>query len=68
MLLTEIERLSNKLEENTSTYNALHEAKVKLFRYQQGEDEWLADHMTNFKDLCSNIEYYDGDIFLTWKW
>ena len=63
MLLTEVKRLSSKYEENTSAYDTLHEAKAKLFKYQQSDDESLADHMTNFKDLCSNIEYYSGDLF-----
>ena len=62
-LLKEFKTLSNKLEENTSTYDALHEAKVKFYLYQQSEDESLADHMRNFKDLISSIEYHEGDIF-----
>ena len=54
-LLNEIKILSNKMEDNISTYNRLHEAKVKLFCYQQSDDEMLADYMRNFKDLCNSI-------------
>ena len=39
VLLTEIKALGNKTDENTSEYDALHEAKSKLFRYQQSYDE-----------------------------
>ena len=49
-LLKEIKLLSNKIEENTSVYDALHEAKSKFYKYQQGDNETLADHMRNFKD------------------
>ena len=62
-LLKEIKTLSNKIEENTSIYDSLHEAKVKFYRYQQADDDTLADHMRNFKDLCQTIEYHGGDIF-----
>ena len=62
-LLIEIKTLSSKIEDNTSAYDALHEAKVKLFRYQQADDESLADHMRNFKDLCNAVEYHGGDVF-----
>ena len=62
-LLKEIKLLSNKIEENTSMYDALHEAKSKFYKYQQGDNESLADHMRNFKDLCSSIEYHGGDTF-----
>ena len=62
-LLTEIKTLSNQLEENVSSYDALHEAKTKLFQYQQSEDESLADHMRNFKALCSTVDYHGGDVF-----
>ena len=62
-LLTEIKALSNQLEENISSYDALHETKTKFFQYQQGEDETLADHMRNFKALCSTIDYHGGDAF-----
>ena len=44
-------------------YDALHEAKSKFYKYQQGDNESLADHMRNFKDLCSSIEYHGGDTF-----
>ena len=44
-LLTEIKNLSNRIEDNTSVYNALHEAKVNFYKYQQSNDESLADHM-----------------------
>ena len=62
-LLTEIKKLSSKLEENTSAYDALRESKVKFYRYQQSEEETLADHMRNFKDLVSSVKYHGGDIF-----
>ena len=62
-LLSEIKTLSSKIEESTSAYDALHEAKAKFFKYQQSEDETLADHMRNFKDLCNAVEYHGGDIF-----
>ena len=62
-LLTEIKTLSNQLEENISSCDALHEAKVKLYQYQQGDDETLADHMRNFKALCSTLDYHGGDTF-----
>ena len=62
-LLKEIKLLSNKIEENTSAYNALHEAKSKLYRYQQGENKSLADHMRNFKDLCQSVEYHGSHTF-----
>ena len=62
-LLTEIKTLSNKIEENTSIYDSLHEAKVKFYRYQQADDETLAEHMRNFKDLYHSIEYHGGDVF-----
>ena len=32
-LLKEIKLLANKIEENTSTYDALHEAKSKFYKY-----------------------------------
>ena len=63
MLLKEIKLLSNKIEENASSYDALHEAKTKLYRYQQGDNDSLADHMRNFKDLCNSVEYHGGDTF-----
>ena len=51
--------------ENTSAYNAPHEAKTKFYRYQQlDEDTLLAAHMHNFNDLCSNIEYHSVNIFI----
>ena len=62
-LLTEIKKLSSKLEENTSAYDALRESKVKFYRYQQSEEETLANHMRNFKELVSSVEYHGGDIF-----
>ena len=62
-LLIETKTLSNQIEENISSHDALHEAKAKLFQYQQGEDESLADHMDNFKSLCSTIDYRGGDVF-----
>ena len=62
-LFKEIKILSNKMEDNISTYDALHEAKATLFCYQQSDDETLADHMRNFKDLCNSIEYHGGDVF-----
>ena len=62
-LLKEIKLLSNKIDENTSMYDALHEAKAKFYRYQQADNESLADHMRNFKDLCNSIEYHGGDTF-----
>ena len=55
--------LSNKIEENTSVYDALHEAKSKFYKYQQSDNKTLADHMRNFKDLCNSIEYHGGDTF-----
>ena len=67
-LLKEIKTLSNQLEENISSYDALHQAKAKFFQYQQGEDETLADHMHNFKALCSTMDYHGGDSFLTKRW
>ena len=33
-LLKEIKILGNKIEENTSIYEALHDAKAKLFSYK----------------------------------
>ena len=63
-VLIEIKTLSNQIEENVSSYDALHDAKAKLFRYQQGADESLADHMRNFKDLYSSIDYNVGDMFI----
>ena len=62
-LLNEIKILSSKLEENTSVYDALHEAKAKLDQYQQSENDSLVDHMRNFKDLVNSVEYHGGDIF-----
>ena len=62
-LLREKKILSNKLEENTSIYDALHESKIKFYRYQQADDETFADRMRNFKDLASSVEYHGGDIF-----
>ena len=62
-LLKEVKLLSNKIEENASAYDALHKAKTKLYRYQQGDNESLADHMRNFKDLCNSVEYHGGDMF-----
>ena len=62
-LKKEIKLLSNKIEENTSAYDTLHKAKSKFYRYQQSENETLADHMRNFKDLCNSIEYHGGDTF-----
>ena len=62
-LLTKIKNLSNKIEENTFIYNALHEAKAKFYRFQQSEGETLADHMRNFKDLGNSVDYHGGDIF-----
>ena len=62
-LLTEIKTLSYQLEENISSWDALHEAKVRLYQYQQSNDESLADHMRNFKSLCSTVEYHGGDTF-----
>ena len=62
-LLTEIKSLSNQLEENVSSWDALHEAKLKLYQYQQSDEESLADHMRNFKSLCSTVEYHGGDTF-----
>ena len=64
-LLKEIKLLSNKIEENTSMFNTIHEAKSKLYKYQQGDNETLADHMRNFKDLCNSIGYHGGIHFLT---
>ena len=62
-LLKEIKILGNKIEENTSIYEALHDAKTRLFLYKQKEDESLADHVRNFKDLVGTIEHYGGDVF-----
>ena len=62
-LLKDIKIISNKMEDNISTYNALHEVKAKLFCYQQLGNETLADHMRNFKNLCNSIEYNGGDVF-----
>ena len=62
-LLKEIKTLRNKVEENTSIYEALHDAKTRLYLYKQKEDESLADHVQNFKDLVATIEHYGGDIF-----
>ena len=62
-LLREIKNLCSKIEENTSVYDALHESKLKFYKYQQGDDETLADHMRNFKDLMNSVEYHGGDIF-----
>ena len=39
------------MEENTSVYDALHEAKTKFYRYQQSDKDTLTDHMYNFKDF-----------------
>ena len=36
---------------------------MKFYRYQQGEDKRLVDHMRNFKDLVGSIKYHGGDIF-----
>ena len=63
VLLNEIKTFSSKLEENTSMHNALHEAKVKFCRYQQKDNESLADYMQKFKDLMSSVKYHGGDIF-----
>ena len=62
-LIVEIKTLSNRIEENTSIYDVLYEAKVNFYKYQQAEDDSLADYMHNFKDLIINIEYHGGDIF-----
>ena len=37
-LLKENKTPSNKLEENTSTYDSLHEAKFKFYIYQKSND------------------------------
>ena len=42
---------------------ALHDAKVKLYTYQQKDDETLAEHIRNFKDLVAVVDYYGGDPF-----
>ena len=59
-LLKEIKFFSNKIEENTSIYKALHDAKTRLYLYKQKEDESLEDHIHNFKDLVGTIEHYWG--------
>ena len=56
-LFTEIKTLSNKMEDNTSAYDALHEAKEKLFEYQQSNGEFLVDDMHNFKYWCNEIMF-----------
>ena len=63
VLLTEIKPLSKKTDENTLMYDGLHEAKAKWFRYPQSDDETLADHMWNFKDLCNGVDYHNGEVF-----
>ena len=62
-LLNEIKTLSSKLDENMSVYDALHKARVKFYQYQQSEEKLLTDHMRNFKNLVSSMEYHSGDIF-----
>ena len=62
-LLKQIKDLSNLVDENTSAYDSLHEAKVKLYTYKQRDDETLADHLQNFKDLVNTVEYYGGTPF-----
>ena len=62
-LLKEIKILGNKVEDKASEYEALFDAKRQLFRYQQKEDESLADHLRNFNDIVHMIEHYGGDIF-----
>ena len=62
-LLKQIKYLSNKIDENSSIYDALHEAKARLYTYRQQDDETVAEHLDNFKDLINSIEYYGGNPF-----
>ena len=39
-------------------YEALYDAKTKLFSYQQKEDETLADHVQNVNDLINTVVTY----------
>ena len=59
-LLKEIKMLNYKINDNISPYEALHDAKVKLYTYQQKYDETLAEHIRNFKDLVAVVDYYGG--------
>ena len=47
-LLKQIKHLSSRMDENALIYDALHEAKVKLYTYKQKDEESLADHLQNF--------------------
>ena len=62
-LLKEVKMLNYKINDNISPYEALHDAKVKLYTYQQRDDETLAEHVRNFKDLVAVVDYYGGDPF-----
>ena len=49
-----------------SSYDALHEAKTKLFQYQQSEDESLADKTSRL--YAVQLTTMEVTYFLTKKW
>ena len=55
------------MEENTSIYDALDQAKKNYYTYKQGEDESNAQHLINFKNLVGIVEHYGGNFSTTKK-
>ena len=62
-LLKEIRRISNRMEENTSIYDALDQAKQNYYKYEQPDDESNARHLINFKNIVGIVEHYGGELF-----
>ena len=63
MLLREIRRIGNQMDDNVSAYDALDEAKRRYYEYQQQDEDSNANHLINFKNLVAVVEHYGGDLF-----
>ena len=59
-LLKVIKVLSHQFAVNRSSEESLDNATLKMIAYQQGDDDLVADHIKNIKNLCNMLEYYGG--------
>ena len=59
-LLKLIKVLSHQFAVNRSLEESLDDATLKMMAYQQGEDDSVADHIRNIKNLCNMLEHYGG--------
>ena len=60
--MKEIRIISHELKVNVSVYNTLHEAKTRLYRYFQGEEETIGNHLKNIKELISVVKHFGGEV------